>query len=116
MIEGRIERPDDDDWLFVDPCLLTSEFANLIDWFESLPSPGSPQISFMEPLLAFEVKSGDPTWTVRARLRAEAVPESVVPGPDRWDEGIELQLEIDGNNRDRFVSALKDDFEKFPPR
>lgn len=116
MIEGRIERSEDDDWRFVDPCLLTSEFAELIGWFESLPSPGSPQISFLEPLLAFEVLPDDPAWTVRVRLKAEAVPESVVPGPDRWDNGIELQLDIDANNRDRFVSALKENFKGFPPR
>lgn len=116
MIQGDIERPEADDWSFTDPCLLTSEFGQLIDWFEALPSPELPQISFMEPLLSFEAVSDDSPWTVRVHLSAEAVPESIVPSPDRWSEGIELVLETDANNRDRFVAALNHDLRNFPPR
>jgi hypothetical protein len=113
MVEGWVKRADDQ-WCFVDPCLLTGEFASLIEWLRALPT-SSPPIDFIEPLLHFGHHEEDEPWTFRVTLRAEAVPESVC-GDARWDEGITLCITTDARQRDVVVKQLEADFARFPPR
>lgn len=112
-IQGWVERVDGR-WKFNDPCLLTHELAELIEWLRALPSPPSDSIDFLEPLLAFSTSEHD-EWTIRVQLRAEAVPESV-GGEQRWREGVTLELVTTPEQRDRIVAELEADLAKYPPR
>lgn len=112
-IEGWVERIDDR-WSFVDPCLLTSEAAQLVQWLRALPESPA-QIDFVEPLLCFRRGMTDDPWMFEVNLRAEAVPESV-GGEARWTDGISLLITTNAVQRDRFVRLLDSDLAKFPPR
>jgi hypothetical protein len=113
MVEGRVKRADDQ-WDFVDPCLLTTELAGLIEWLRALPGSTSA-IHFMEPLLHFGRLETDEPWSFRVTLRAEAVPASV-SGESRWQEGITLCITTSQRQRDAVLQQLEADLVQFPPR
>jgi hypothetical protein len=112
-IEGAVERIDDR-WSFVDPCLLTSEAAQLVQWLRALPESPA-QLDFVEPLLCFRRGMTDDPWTFDVTLRAEAVPDSA-GGEARWTDGISLRITTSAAQRDHFVRLLESDLAKFPPR
>jgi hypothetical protein len=113
MVEGRVKRADDQ-WDFVDPCLLTTELAGLIEWLRALPGSTSA-IHFMEPLLHFGRLETDEPWSFRVTLRAEAVPPSIC-GESRWQEGITLCITTSQRQRDAVAQQLEADLVQFPPR
>jgi hypothetical protein len=113
MVQGEVRRRDDS-WTFADPCLLTSELQELITWLEQ-PAQAKSSIWFMEPLLRFEWQF-DAADMLTLQLRAEAIPERVLTGRARWDEGIALELAVSRQQIQTFAAGLADDLRRFPPR
>lgn len=113
MVQGEVHRGDDA-WTFADPCLLTSELQQLIAWLKQSPRPKSA-IWFLEPLLRFEWQS-DAVDKLMLQLRAEAIPEGVLSGRARWDEGITLDLIVSPQQIETLAAGLADDLRRFPPR
>ena len=104
VIEGQVERADER-WSFCDPCMLTSELREMIEWLTALPRPGQSGVECIEPVVALSVREDDPDWTLRARLRLEGVPACVLAA-DEWGKGVELLLASDARQRDRFAERL----------
>lgn len=113
-MQGEVVR-EDVRWTFDDPCLMTQELGELIAWLKRMPEPEST-LTFLEFLLRFDVLSDDPPWTMRITLRGEVVPERVLPGHDRWENGVMLTIETSQAQIERVVSALEADLRRFPPR
>lgn len=114
VIRGMVELADAA-WSFQDPCLLTWEVEELIEWLRALPNPPTKSLSFIESLLTFLHEPERP-WIVQVTLRGEAIPAAMDEYDERWSKGQTHELSIDSNGRDRFVAALCEDLAKFPRR
>ena len=102
-------------WEFTNPCLLTTELLELIDWLRAIPDPDNQSISFLEPLLAFQYDTDEPRC-IRLTLRGEALPEGQFSEGVRWGEGLRLTLRADAETRNRFVEHLVAEARAFPER
>lgn len=113
VVQGEVNRGNDS-WTFTDPCLLTGELQQLIAWLAQPPRAKS-SICFTEPLLRFAWPT-DATEPLTVQLRGEAVPERMLAGRARWDEGITLDLIVSPQQLRTFASGLAEDLRRCPPR
>lgn len=97
------------EWTFIDPCLLTFELEQLIDWFEHLSRKDYSEnsIEFIEPILAFEITNE----IFRIRLAAEGKP-GWISGEDDYT----LDFELPSINFVNIINQLKIELNKFPKR
>ncbi|MER6692209.1 WapI family immunity protein [Streptomyces minutiscleroticus] len=94
VIDGTVRTPEGS-WSFTDPCLLTDEARQVAAWLRAVAAGAvavtesdaegelSPDLSFIEPLVAFSLadRSEDGTAVMRVHLSLEAAPP--------WQQGDE---------------------------
>ncbi|MGO4594260.1 hypothetical protein AB4Z18_10610 [Leifsonia sp. 2TAF2] len=71
------------EWSFVDPCLMTVEAQELLDWLREVAEGGSPEeLWFTEPNLAFALDDSNPEGAVlRLTFSNESAPEETSETP-----------------------------------
>lgn len=102
-------------WSFQDPCLLTWELSELIEWMKQMPRP-SRDLGFMEPNLRFAVPAQSEPWTLAITLSNEAVPENVVNGFTTGHKCVNLLLKTTHEQVNSLVDGLAADLRSFPRR
>ena len=69
----------------IDPCLLTFEIKEIIEWFENIKeNPQEGIIQFLEPNLSFRVFKNDNQWYIEPILQAEFDIKSNLGHKDLW--------------------------------
>jgi hypothetical protein len=80
------------EWSFLDPCLLTAEAEELLDWLRDVAGGGSPdELCFLEPNLSFAVDASDANGAV---LRVTFSLESAPPAASGAPEPVLLELAL----------------------
>src|SRR4051812_30170466 len=71
------------EWSFVDPCLMTVEAQELLDWLREVAEGGSPEeLRFTEPNVAFALDESNPEGAaLRLMFSNESAPEETSETP-----------------------------------
>jgi hypothetical protein len=104
-------------WTFRDPCLLTTEAAELVAWLEAIVDGRAviDPTNFTEPNLEFSLVSADPP-VVRVTFRLESKPPwAAEVTDDDWD-GTWLDFETSTEALAIAAANLKMDVERYPTR
>jgi len=108
---------EDKKWFAIDPCVLTFEVDELIDWFENVKNESIQyqKIVFIEPFLKFERLEGDCSQLIlRIYLSLKGLPTRKRP----FEPQKEIVLEFDLNYLDEIsiVNDLRIQLQKYPQR
>ncbi|MFF2773085.1 hypothetical protein ACFVUP_38910 [Streptomyces bacillaris] len=80
------------EWSFVDPCLMTVEAQELLDWLRAVSEGGSPEeLWFTEPNLTFGLDESDPEGVL---LRVSFSHESALGKASETPDHIVLDLPL----------------------
>ncbi len=112
MVEGTVDCPVGR-WTFHDPCLLTWEAAELVEWLGKTPIPARA-ITFIEPLVAFERAGSESKPRLAVTLRGEALPSDLFDHETRWGVGLMIPLTYTVDELAKFTANLRTGYQQFP--
>jgi len=114
MVTVSVHHPDGD-WTFTDPCLTTTELAELAAWFH-LVAQGErslPILQFMEPCLSFGIRGGE-SPELEVQLSLESSPNWATP--DMREAGITLDFPVTQECAREWAQGAFRLHQLFPPR
>jgi hypothetical protein len=122
VLRGRCMTTDGFEWVFTDPCMLTTECPEVVVWFAAVAQalsngtgkPANRGLEFIEPHLWFELVEANSGWgTLLVRLSHESGDPRTQP--DSY-ESSELRFRVTAADCLRAAEDWRQQADRFPER
>lgn len=117
VIKGRVQHSRGS-WVFIDPCLLTDEVAELCQWLLDVASGATvnSECEFIEPNLRFAHVANSTGDLLRIYFELEARPDWAYTGTVDDDDLCWVEFPLLNLDLRVAAVALREQLETFPPR